>query len=85
MISRTSLMFVHSVVLEELKYICTYKRTHIYIFASDVKCDIVMTSPTPQDNQLVVANNLAQFGYGRLSSLLSVNKRNQKQGKNSCL
>ena len=55
--------------------------THIYIFATQVVCDDVMTSPTHLDNHPCVVINCAKFGFGRPSSFRTVDKSKEKKKK----
>ena len=57
-------MLIIPVILEGFKH--TYVRMHIYIFATHVGCDDVMTSSTHQDNHPGVVINRAKSGTGRL-------------------
>ena len=59
-------------------------RTHIYTFATDVKCDVVVMSLTHQDNHPGVVTNCAKFGVGRPNSFLSIKRNTPKNRKNSC-
>ena len=55
-------------------------RTQIYIFATHVGCDVVLTSLTHQDNHLgVIEINCAQFGVSRSVVFDQFTKANSKK------